>query len=386
MKRTFAAVGLLVLGLVLGSSLGALAGRNLAREAEAIDQSLTSFAPIDVGVEETVATTGAKPLRERLISGDLTEGLIIATDSSQGTNSEIWRWDPLSGVPERIPHALPVDAWWYDQRTATLLGTLSDPGTRSMTLIRGPIEGPFEEAASGIFTIFPALDELPRPLEVTAGTIFGAPVTERIYSEQREDGLYLWSADYSGPMPFQSEEIGPFQIRDLSAGIQAGAFPGGAYVAVFTNDGTTVTTFTQGEIQQLSFDRAIVSNITAPDILILNSLDGFVHLKLSTQAITINETSTAPERGCAVFATDSTWMTCQLGGALGFQALSLRPTGLYAPGRMVGFLPTEGISFAHSPGERPENLHALIALEEGSSNWAEIGFFDAAIYGVWSER
>ena len=45
MKRTSAAAGLLVLGLILGSALGALAGRNLAREAEAIDQTFTSFAP-----------------------------------------------------------------------------------------------------------------------------------------------------------------------------------------------------------------------------------------------------------------------------------------------------------------------------------------------------
>lgn len=53
---------------------------------------------------------------------------------------------------------------------------------------------------------------------------------------------------------------------------------------------------------------------------------------------------------------------------------------------MVGFLEEEGLSFSHAPGEAPEDLHALVALEEGGSAWAEVGFFDAAIYGVWSER
>lgn len=387
MKRTFAAVGLLVLGLVLGSSLGALAGRNLAREAEAIDQSLTSFAPIDVGVEETVATTGAKPLRERLISGDLTDGLIIVTDSSQGTNSEVWRWDPLSGSPERIPHELPVDAWWYDARTGRLLGTLSDPATQTITLISGPIEGPFEEVASGISSISPALDELPRAYDDAASTLFGGPLTERVYSQQREDGLYLWSADYSGATSFKSQEIGPFQIRGLSEGIQKGAFPGGAYIAVLTNEGTTVTTFIKGEIQQLSLDRAVFTNIGPPDFLVFQAFDGFLYLKLSTQEVTAVETLIGFEGGCAVFASDSNWTTCQLlGGGSGLQTRHRLDTSVLAPGRMIGFLPAAGLSFSHRPGLQVDDRHALVALDENAPTWVEIGFFDSAIYGVWSER
>jgi hypothetical protein len=388
MKPTLAAAGLLILGLILGSALGALAGKNLTREAEAIDRTLTSFAPIDTGTGRTVATTASRPLRDRISSGELTDGLIIVTDSSQGTNSEIWRWDPLSGSPERVPHELPVDAWWYDERTGLLLGTLSDPATRSITLISGPIEGPFEEVAGGISTVSPALDELPKMSgDASSSTLFGAPLTERIYSEQREAGLYLWSADYTGPTPFQSEKIGPIQIRESSNIIRSGAFPGGAYVAVLTNDGTTLTTFAEGRAQQLTFDRAVVHSISTPDILTLTSFDGFIHVKLSTQEVTTADTYSAASDGCAVFATDSTWITCQdprVG--LGFQSLSLLPTTVTAPGRLVGFLAAEGVSFSHASDLQVTDLHTLVVLEENGSDWAQIGFFDSVIYGVWSER
>ena len=280
-----------------------------------------------------------------------------------------------------------MDAWWYDERTGRLLGTLSNPATQTITLISGPIEGPFEEVASGISSIFPPLDELPRPYDDAASTLFGAPLTERIYSQQREDGLYFWSADYSGPTSFKSEEIGPFQIRGWPEGIRKGAFPGGAYIAVLTNEGTTVTTFIEGEIQQLSFDRAVFTNIGPPDFRVLQAFDGLLYLKLSTQEVTAVETLIGFEGGCAVFASDSNWTTCQLlGGGPGFQTRNRLDASVLAPGRMIGFLPADGLSFSHQPGLQVIDPHTLVALDENEPTWVEIGFFDSAIYGVWSER
>jgi hypothetical protein len=391
MKRTLAAGGLLVLGLVLGSAVGALAGKNLTKEAEAIDHTLTSFAPIDTATEQAAATTPLKPLAGRMPTGALSKPLIIATNGLQGTNSDIWRWDPSAENPERIPIELPVDSWWYDERTGLLLGTLSDPATGTASLIRGPLEGPFEKVADAIYEIFPALDKLPTPTTVVrAGTIFGGPLNERIYSERRSDGTYFWSADYTGPSPFKSDEVGPFETAEGPSGVQAGSFVGGAFVTVLGADGTSLITFMKGETTEKFFERAISIIAYPPDVLGFSSFDTVFHFNLATQSVITTDDIQPfepPRSGCVLFATDSTWVTCTgLPLRLPLQAVSLIDSSLPAPGRLVGFLEDEGLSFSHSPGKRPDDPQALVALQEGGNDWAEIGFFDTAIYGVWSER
>lgn len=390
MKRLAIAGVLLVLGLAAGIGIGALIGDSVEKEAPQIDATLTSFAPLDPQSDDTIEVTSGIPLTNRIPWQDITNPLIIASDGSQGSNSDLWRWEPGAGEPERIPVELPVDSWWYDQRNGTVLGTIVNPQDRSMSLISGPLEGPYHLVETDFSQVFPALDQTPNGrVGIPFTSLFRQELTSRIYADQREAGVYFWEADHTADIPTKSEEMGPYQVN-ASLGLEAGVFDGGTYFAVSGFQGITVVSFVNGESIETFFPGSLSAGVLAPNILALGNLSGPIYVNLSTHEVTdlsSVEVTPAPEQStCAPMFTASTYLACFDQSTSNSYVSDRGDSPEQLSGRLAGFSAIEGLSFAHVWSGNAVDPHWLVALDEESPSWTEFASFDAGIYGVWSEK
>jgi hypothetical protein len=411
MKRSLGVAAVLLVGAALGSVLGLFVGRALEREANSNDQAITSFAPIEVGLDQSSATTAGESLNSLIPWSNLGAPLIIATDGSQGSNSELWRWNPNDPAPIRIPTELPADAWWYDQRTGYVVGTLSDPDTRTFSIIAGPVDGPFELVAEGVARVFPSLDLLPNGRNNRNNdTLFGAPLGERLYARTEGSGLFLWSADYTGPDPYASAELGPYDfdvlVGSLPDGedfvsVKAGAFPGGTYFAMDHYEATSVVSFIDRQPQEASipahFQYATdAGRMIPPHSLILDGVTGLdeepriLLLDLTTLeavAFPTPESLTRLEAlGCDVISFGSNYGTCLDPETNRSYTTSLLDESLAVPGLLVGHSRSEGLSFARVLADTLGGFHTLVILNEMNTESVWISQFENAIYGVWSEK
>jgi hypothetical protein len=389
-KRLAIATLLLVLGLAAGAAIGAFIGQSVEKEAAPIDAPLTTFAPIDV-TDATIEMTNGIPLTNRIPWRDLNSPLILATNGAQGSNSDLWRWEPAAGAPERISVELPVDSWWYDQRNGTVLGSIVDPQGRRLSLIAGPLEGPYELIQSDVTQVFPALDQPPNGgVGGPFISLFRQELTNRIYADQRQDGFYFWDADLTADTPTKSQVMGPYQVNG-NLGLEAGVFDGGTYFAVPGFQGITVVSFVGGEVIETFFAGSLSSGILAPNVLVLGNLSGPIYIDLSTHDVTdmdqVEVTASPEDRTCAPMFAASSWAACFDWAFPRSYVSKIGDNSLEIEGRLAGYSSLEGLSFAHvATGTRLQGENLLIVLDEESSSWAEIAQFDAAIYGVWSER
>ena len=183
--------------------------------------------------------------------------------------------------------------------------------------------------------------------------------------------------------------MGPYQANG-NLGLEAGVFDGGTYFAVPGFQGINVVSFVGGEVIETFFTGSLSSGILAPNVLVLGNLSGPIYIDLSTHEVTdmdqVEVTASPEDRTCAPMFAASSWAACFDWASPHSYVSKIGDNNLEIEGRLAGYSSLEGLSFAHVTTGTKLDPHLLVVLDEESSSWAEIAQFDAAIYGVWSEK